>query len=138
MSHPLLALVSLVLCLRAPSAMPVFSLGCRNGRRAFQTPPHSLLPILLSTAGHSGLAALAAHPDIMLTTFDEGKFESARRASALLHRWFPNRNVIVTGDSAVSLPSYVRRVLAKERAAVGLAPIPVDAAEEKEEFQGEV
>jgi hypothetical protein len=71
---------------------------------------HPEIKSILETGFHVGLSAavmLSAREDIFVTSFDIFWFDYTRRSKLLLDIAFPNRNLLIAGNSATSLPTFL-------------------------------
>lgn len=67
---------------------------------------------VLETGFHTGISAatfLDVREDIQVTSFDIFWFDYTRKAKLLLDKYYPDRNLLIAGNSIGSLPTYFRR-----------------------------
>lgn len=73
---------------------------------------HPSIKQILETGFHMGLGTatmLDVRPDISILSFDIFWFEYTRRAKLLLDISYPERNVLVAGNSVCSIPSFLKQ-----------------------------
>ena len=67
---------------------------------------------ILETGFHMGLGTatmLEVRPDISILSFDIFWFDYTRRAKLLLDISYPERNILIAGNSICSIPSYLKQ-----------------------------
>jgi predicted O-methyltransferase YrrM len=73
---------------------------------------HPEIKTILETGFHIGLSAavmLSVREDIFVTSFDILWFDYTRRSKLLLDVAFPDRNLLIAGNSATSLPTFLKQ-----------------------------
>jgi len=73
---------------------------------------HPEIKQVLETGFHCGLSAaimLEARDDIFVTSFDIFWFDYTRKAKLLLDIEYPGRNLLLAGNSVVSLPTFFKQ-----------------------------
>jgi predicted O-methyltransferase YrrM len=72
---------------------------------------HPEIHTVLETGFHSGISAatfLEARSDIEVISFDIFWFDYTRKAKLLLDKYYPDRNLLLAGNSIVSLPMFFK------------------------------
>jgi predicted O-methyltransferase YrrM len=72
---------------------------------------HPEIHTVLETGFHTGISAatfLEARPDIEVVSFDIFWFDYTRKAKLLLDKYYPDRNLLLAGNSIVSLPMFFK------------------------------
>jgi predicted O-methyltransferase YrrM len=73
---------------------------------------HPEIKNILETGFHIGLSTatmLETREDIIVTSFDIFWFDYTRRAKLLLDMYYPGRNLLLAGNSVVSLPTFFKQ-----------------------------
>ena len=72
---------------------------------------HTEVKNILETGFHIGLSAavmMDVRPDIFVTSFDIFWFDYTRNAKLFLDNFYPGRNLLIAGNSIVSIPTYLK------------------------------
>ncbi len=68
---------------------------------------------VLETGFHTGISAatfMDVREDIQVTSFDIFWFDYTRKAKLILDKYYPDRNLLIAGNSLGSLPTYFRQI----------------------------
>jgi predicted O-methyltransferase YrrM len=95
--------------------LPIRMGSVNPGQQQFLTvflAEHPEIQQVLETGFHCGLSAatmLEVREDIFVTSFDIFWFEYTRRAKLLLDIQYPGRNLLLAGNSVISLPTFFKQ-----------------------------